>query len=84
MSITVNMKTTRIEEGEDIVIEVKFITLEQHKMIIEAIPFFERLGGKERAYRKTTCAGHKVHKLISISPDQKIRVERDFIFEESA
>ena len=62
--------------------EVSEITRGQHKMIIEAIPFFESLGGKEKV---VTLWNHsprsKVVRLTSTSPDRSIKVIRDFDFE---
>ena len=62
--------------------EVSEITREQHKMIIEAIPFFRNLGGKEKV---VTLWNHsprsKVVRLTSTSPDRSIKVIRDFDFE---
>ena len=57
--------------------EVSQITREQHKMIIEAIPFFRNLGGKERALK---AGNPHVIRLTSTSPDRSIRVIRDFDF----
>ena len=61
--------------------EVSQITREQHKMIIEAIPFFRNLGGKERALKG---GNPHVIRLTSTSPDRSIRVIRDFDFYQGA
>ena len=61
--------------------EVSQITREQHKMIIEAIPFFRNLGGKERALK---AGNPHVIRLTSTSPDRSIRVIRDFDFYQGA
>jgi len=61
--------------------EVSQITRKQHKMIIEAIPFFRNLGGKERALKG---GNPHVIRLTSTSPDRSIRVIRDFDFYQGA
>jgi uncharacterized protein YneR len=44
------------------------------------IKFFRRLGGKETITRGYTCAGYKITKLVSTSPDKQTKVVREFNF----
>ena len=61
--------------------ELTNITDEQYNNIIEAAPFFRRLGGSETLTREYTSAGFKVVKLVSKSPDRTLKTVRDFYFD---
>ena len=56
------------------------ITREQHKNIIEAAPFFRRLGGIESMKRGYCSAGFVVFECVSTSPDRLERIVRKFSF----
>jgi len=44
----------------------------------DALKWFRRLGGSETAQRCYTCAGYRVYKLTSISPDRQQKNIREF------
>jgi hypothetical protein len=56
------------------------ITEQQYKNIIEAAPFFRRLGGSESMQKAYTCKGYTVVRNISTSPDKQNRTIRSFEF----
>jgi hypothetical protein len=59
---------------------VEVISEQQYNNYINSIPFFRRLGGSETVVRAYTCAGYKVYKLTSKSPDKQTKVIREFKF----
>ena len=61
--------------------ENKIINETQLKWIIDAIPFFKRLGGSEHKKMCYTCAGYKVYELVSKSPDRQQKTIRKFNYE---
>ena len=63
--------------------ETREITEDQYNKTIgnDTLKFFRRLGGTETAIRSYTCAGYKVVKLTSVSPDRETKVIRTFKFE---
>lgn len=73
-----NTKTTYIQESK----EVKEITEKQYNSIVsdDTLKFFRRLGGSETATKCYTSRGYKVVKLVSISPDKKLKTVREFQF----
>lgn len=44
------------------------------------IKYFKRLGGRETVTRGYTCAGFKIVKLVSVSPDKETKIVREFNF----
>jgi hypothetical protein len=59
--------------------EKRDITEEEHKNMVEAAPWFRRLGGSESLTRSYTRRGYKVIRIISTSPNKEER--RVFNFE---
>lgn len=57
------------------------ITEQQYNSTIEAAPFFRRLGGSEYLERDYTCAGYRVTRIISKSPDRQTKIIREFAFD---
>lgn len=60
--------------------EVKEITEEHYNNYVNSRQFFKNLGGSESAQKCYTCAGYKVYKMTSISPDKQTKVIREFKF----
>lgn len=60
--------------------EQREITEKQYKNIIDAAPFFRRLGGSEYLERGYTECGYRVVRMLSTSPDKEYRTERLFNF----
>ena len=75
-----NTKTTYKNES----IEVKTITDKEYHLITnnDTVKWFRRLGGSESLQRAYTCAGYKVYKLTSISPDKQNKTIREFKFKD--
>jgi uncharacterized protein YneR len=48
----------------------------------DTVKFFRRIGGTETITRNYTCAGYKITKLISTSPDKQTKVVREFNFKD--
>ena len=73
-----NTKTTYKNES----IEVTTITDKEHHLITnnDTVKFFRRLGGSESLQCAYTCAGYKVYKLTSTSPDRQNKTIREFKF----
>lgn len=71
-------KTTYIVDSK----ETKEIFEKEHYLTTNdnTIKWFRRLGGKETVTREYTCAGYKVTKLVSTSPDKQAKVIREFNF----
>lgn len=71
-----NTKTTytTVENKVEVISEI------QYNNYISSIPFFRRLGGSESTIKAYTCAGYKVQKLTSKSPDKQSKVIREFSF----
>lgn len=61
-------------------VKTEEITEKQHFMYEDSCSFFRRLGGSETVTRGYTCAGYKMTKLVSKSPDRKTKVVREFKF----
>lgn len=57
------------------------ITERQYDNIIASSPFFRRLGGIETATKCHTCAGYRVFKIRSTSPDRQTLSIREFEFQ---
>lgn len=60
--------------------EQREITEKQYKNIVDAAPFFRRLGGSEYLERGYTECGYRVVRMLSTSPDKEHRTERLFNF----
>ena len=60
--------------------EVESITEEQYNNIVDAAPFFRRLGGSEYLERGYTPKGYMVTRILSKSPDRENKTERIFNF----
>ena len=73
-----NTKTTYLVESK----EVETITDKEYNLITcnDTVKWFRRLGGSENLQRTYTCAGYKVYKLTSISPDKQNKTVREFKF----
>lgn len=73
-----NTKTTYKNES----VEVTTITDKEYNLLTndDTVKWFRRLGGSESLQRSYTCAGYKVYKLTSTSPDRQIKVIREFKF----
>jgi len=73
-----NTKTTYLVESK----EVETITDKQYHLITcnDTVKWFRRLGGSESLQRAYTCAGYKVYKLTSTSPDKQNKTVREFKF----
>lgn len=71
-------KTTYIEMNK----EVNEIFDKDHYLTTNdnTIKYFRRFGGKETVTRGYTCAGFKVVKLISTSPDKESKIVREYKF----
>jgi hypothetical protein len=71
-------KTTYKVDSE----EVKTITNREYNLITcnDTVKCFRRLGGLESLQRAYTCAGYKVYKAISTSPDKQRKTIREFKF----
>ena len=73
-----NTKTTYLTESK----EVTTITDKEYHLITndDTVKWFRRLGGSESLQRTYTCAGYKVYKLTSTSPDRQNKIIREFKF----
>jgi len=73
-----NTKTTYLTESK----EVTTITDKEYHLITndDTVKWFRRLGGSESLQRAYTCAGYKVYKLTSTSPDRQNKIIREFKF----
>jgi len=73
-----NTKTTYKEVSKT----VEDISFEQYDKITneDTIAWFRRLGGSETATKAYTNQGYKIVRLVSTSPDKKIKVIREFKF----
>jgi hypothetical protein len=60
--------------------EKRVISEEYYNNIIDAAPFMRRLGGSETLQRCYTCAGYRVFKIISKSPDRENKSVYEFDF----
>lgn len=73
-----NTKTTYIttEVNKEVLTDKQYNSITSEN----TIKWFRRLGGSESVQRAYTCAGYKVCKLISKSPDRQTKVIREFKF----
>jgi ribosomal protein L15E len=64
--------------------EVEMLTEKQHHLTTcdDTVKWFRRFGGSETVTRGYTCAGYKVVKLISTSPDKQTKIVREFRFKD--
>lgn len=71
-------KTTYVEVEK----ETKEVTEKEHYLCTNSntVKWFRRLGGKETISRAYTCAGFRVVKLISTSPDKELKTIREYKF----
>jgi hypothetical protein len=53
-------------------------TEEYYNNIVDAAPFFRRLGGSETLTRCYTSQGYKVYRMVSKSPCKTMRTIREF------
>ncbi len=60
------------------------ISREHYKNVTDkgTMQWFRRLGGSETAIRSYTCIGYVIVKLVSYSPDRRIKVVREFEFKD--
>ncbi len=84
-TIKLTKKEYQIKEGTksvwvEVDSRVSQINETEYNNIIDSRPFFRRLGGSETLQRGYTCAGYKVTRLISKSPDRTVKVIRTFKF----
>lgn len=61
--------------------EEKVISEKEYNKIVEASPFFRRLGGSEHHTKCYTCRGYLTYKLASKSPDRQQKIIRTFDFD---
>ena len=83
LQITLITEKYELKEGRKTVFELKetetkIVDLKTHKMIVDASPFFRRLGGSEVLERSYTCAGYGVTKITSKSPNRDFKTVRKF------
>lgn len=73
-----NTKTTYLTEE----FKREVITEKQYSNITsdDTIKFFRRLGGTESVTRGYTCAGYKIVRVISTSPDKQRKTIYEFEF----
>jgi hypothetical protein len=76
-------ETQRIKPGtktvwQTIETEEKIIKEREHFLLVDACPFFRRLGGSEYTERSYTGYGYNVVKMISTNPDRSERHVRHF------
>ena len=73
-------KTTYIQVES----EVSEVNEKQYFLTVNdnTIKYFRRLGGKETVQRGYTCAGYKVVKLVSTSPDKETKIVREYKFKD--
>lgn len=63
-------------------ITVEEITTEEYDKIFSSVDFFiETFGGTERIYKSYTLAGYIPTKLVSVSPNEEIKVIRKISIE---
>lgn len=73
-----NTKTTyRVDS-----IEVEEVTAMNYSLTTkkETLQWYRNRGGTETPSYSYTCAGYKVTKLISTSPDKEIKIIREYTF----
>jgi hypothetical protein len=73
-----NTKTTYIKvekETKEIFEKEYYLTTNN-----DTVKYFRRIGGTETITRNYTCAGYKIVKLVSTSPDKQTKVIREFEF----
>ena len=78
MNIKMKREYQQIKEGTSTVWETykteeRDIDKREHFNMVDAAPFFRRLGGSETLQREYTCRGYVVTRIISTRPD---RLER--------
>ena len=78
MSIKMTREYQRKKAGTKTVWETyktegRDISEQEHKNMVEAAPWFRRLGGSESLQRSYTRRGYKVVRLISTRPDKEER-----------
>ena len=76
-------KKTGTKNGWNLVdTETEDVTEQQLKNATgdDTCTWFRRLGGSESLQRCYTCAGYKVYKLTSTSPDRQNKIIREFKF----
>ena len=61
--------------------ETRLITELEYNNIVNAAPYFRRLGGSESLTRQYTYDGYKVTNIISTRPDKEARTIHIFNFE---
>lgn len=71
-------KTTYIQVSN----ETKEINEKEYFLTVNdnTIKYFRRLGGRETVTKGYTCAGYKVVKVVSTSPDRQTKVVREYKF----
>jgi len=72
-----NTKTVYVETKRS----TEIIDREKYDRIVDASPFFRRLGGSERAMKEYTQHGYITVQIVSTSPDRSIRIRRIFDFD---
>lgn len=86
LTITMTKKNYVLKSGTKTVFvetktETTTITEKEYNNIVEAAPFFRRLGGSETLRKSYTCAGYLVTKVTSKNPNRDEMTTRDFDFE---
>lgn len=83
--LQITLKTTKLEKTgkvtyKPIEVNESVITEQIYNNIISAAPFMKRLGGSELNIKSYTCAGYRVVRNISTSPDRQLKSIREFTF----
>lgn len=89
MKLTIKMVTeeySRTESGKSWrkkpdTVSAKNITREQYNNVVDATPFFRRLGGVETVTKAYTCIGYVPIQISSINPSKTVKIIRRFEFE---
>lgn len=61
--------------------ETKVVNEDHYRNLVESAPFFRRLGGSEYLERGYTCAGYRVVRIVSKSPDRQTKIVRAIDFD---
>lgn len=87
MTITMIEKEMKLKDGtktvyKEIGTTTTIIDEEKYNAIVRAKKFFQGFngGGKEWHSKNYTKAGYIVNRILTTSPDKKIKIERMFLF----
>lgn len=77
-TVTTTRYTKRGSRWVETSTETEDVTRRYYFNTVDAIPFFRRLGGKERVSCGYTCYGYMPLEILSTSPDGEQRIRRVF------